>query len=154
MVSAMMIRRWCGFGAIIAPLAAIGCHRTATPTNCQPYTQLGPAGSVASLPTVANAPKGEALLVGTVADSQTGQILNGARVLLIRVDAQHPDSTLVLTTAEGQFTVRGLRPGRYQYRILSVSFEQRRGTVELTPGIDTLQVEMRRGPPICSIRLD
>jgi carboxypeptidase family protein len=104
------------------------------------------------LPTVVDAPKSEALLIGSVADSLTGQIMHGARVLLIQLDSQHPDTVAAITEADGQFTLRGIRPGRYQYRVLAVGFQQRRGMVELAPGLDTLQVKLKQGLALCDVR--
>jgi len=150
--SATVVRRCRGKAAIFGLIATIGCHRNPPAAACVPYPQLGPVGSAASLPTVVDAPKSEALLIGSVADSLTGQIMHGARVLLIQLDSQHRDTVAAITEADGQFTLRGIRPGRYQYRVLAVGFQQRRGMVELAPGLDTLQVKLKQGLALCDVR--
>ncbi len=148
------VLRWCGtVGVIVALFAAIGCHRTALP-ECVPFPQLGPPNVPVALPTVADGAKGDALLVGTVADSLTGRILHGAVLRLLSIDPQHPDSNFEYSTDAGQFTMRGLRPGRYRYRVLAVNFHPTQGMVDLRPGTDTLQIRMRPSEvQICSVRL-
>jgi Carboxypeptidase regulatory-like domain len=154
---AMTVHRRLGtMGVIAALLPMIGCHRSAVASggDCIPFPGLGPPGIAVTLPVVADGANDEVLLVGSVADSLTGRILKGAVVRLLRIDAQPPDSSFALSTDSGQFTVRGIRPGRYRYRVLTVNFHPAQGTIDLRPGRDTLQVTMKPSPvQICSVRL-
>jgi hypothetical protein len=65
--------------------------------------------------------KGQAQLIGFVADSLSTRPMKDALVLLIRIDSSVRDTTRVLSNEMGQFAV-GLQPGLYRYLVGSINF--------------------------------
>jgi hypothetical protein len=136
--------------------ALVGCRTIAKlppSEDCHPFAQVAPEGTPLALPVVAaDVQQGKAVLIGYVADSTSGRGVGQAVVLLVSFEKR--DSVAAYSDSTGRFTIDGVRPGRYRYVVRSVNFQQRRDSLEVQPGIDTLRVVLTRGPPLCSVRLD
>lgn len=64
------------------------------------------------------------------------------------------DSVVTSSDSSGGFQVAGLRPGHYRLSVGSVNFQWLRDSLELSSGVDTLRIALRRGLPLCDVRLD
>jgi hypothetical protein len=143
--------------ALVCSVCAIVACRTMAKSSpiedCHPFGQVAPEGTPLTLPVVApGVQQGSAVLIGYVADSTSGRGVRLAAVLLVSFDKR--DSVAASSDSTGRFTIDGVRPGRYRYIVRSVNFQQRRDSLDVRPGIDTLRVVLARGPPLCSVRLD
>jgi Carboxypeptidase regulatory-like domain len=109
------------------------------------------SGEAASLPAIPKSnPNGVATLIGYAADGTSGVGLHGA-IIRLQAVVTH-DSAWTLSDSVGRFTISELRPGRYQYQVLSVSFQQLRDSIDLRPGVDTLRAALKRGLRLCNVR--
>jgi hypothetical protein len=137
-------------------LSLAGCRAAAQSfaiEDCRPFGQVVPEGTTLSLPAAAPAAsRGMATLIGYVADSTSGRGVGRTVVLLVNAD--RGDSVVASTDSVGRFSVDGLRVGRYRYTIRSVNFQQRRDSIAIRPGVDTLRAVITRGPPLCSVKRD
>ena len=144
---------------VLLGLLALGACRTNTPPtpdegSCKPFAQVAPEGTSAMLPLVAPiVPPGGAAIVGYVADSGSNRGVGGALIRLIRTETNTRDSVLALSDSTGGFQIGGLKPGRYLILVRSVSFHFVRDSLELSIGVDTLRIAMRRDLPLCRVRL-
>lgn len=96
-----------------------------------------------------------ALLVGYVADSATGNALSGAMMRFVRYRGNVAIDTPVLADLDsaGGFAIQLPAQGRYRYLIGSVDFETRRDSIDVVTRAETLRVSLRRGLPLCDVRL-
>lgn len=135
--------------------ALVGCRTMAqasTSEDCRPFAQVAPEGTPPAVPVVAaGVQPGNAVVVGYVADSTSGRGVGRAVVLLVSFEKR--DSIAAYSDSAGGFTIDRVRPGRYRYTVRSVNFHQRRDSLDVQPGIDTLRVVLTRGPPLCSVKV-
>ena len=146
-----------GIGILSIAVLMTGCRTH--PSSVGKYDCPNPYSLAAEtlpprIPTEVNGIPDGTVVVGTVVDSVSGRGVISALVRLIGIAPNGKDSALGRADSSGAFTIVGVRPGRYRLSAGAANYRLDQDSIAVRPGLDTVQIVLKRGAPICRVTLD